>query len=65
MEPASNERMWTALDVARYLSCSRAHVYHLADRGALSVLRIGALLRFRPEDVRAMGNATATLKPKK
>ena len=59
MEPESlndTEPLWTALDVAHYLKISRSSVYGLAERGALPVVRIGALLRFPPAAIRALGN---------
>ena len=61
MEPNSpsdgDEPLWTALDVARYLQVSRATVYNLADRGALPVVRIGALIRFHPATVRELAKS--------
>jgi excisionase family DNA binding protein len=51
-QDAGNEPLWSALEVARYLSVSRATVYNLADRGILPVTRIGALLRFSPDAIR-------------
>ena len=40
-------------DLAERWACSRQHIYNLAARGDLAHMRIGALLRFRPEDVAA------------
>ena len=51
-----DEPMMTALDVARRLQISRASVYNFVDRLILPVVRFGALLRFRPSDVRALCN---------
>ena len=51
-DDAGSEPLWTALDVARFLQVSRATVYNLVDRGALPLVRIGALLRFDPVQVR-------------
>jgi excisionase family DNA binding protein len=45
--------LWSASDVARYLKSSRSWVYHRAERGELPCLRIGGLLRFDPEMIRA------------
>ena len=61
MEPNSpsdgDEPLWTALDVARHLQVSRATVYNLAARGALPVVRIGALIRFHPATVRDLARS--------
>jgi excisionase family DNA binding protein len=45
--------LWDANDVAGYLKVSRSWVYHRAEGGHLPHLRIGGLLRFDPEVVRA------------
>ena len=50
--PAAEGR-WTAEDVARYFKASRSWVYQQAEAGLLPSLRIGGLLRFNPEAVRA------------
>lgn len=47
------ESLWTADDVARFLRVSRSWVYHRAEAGQLPCLRIGGLLRFEPDAVRA------------
>ena len=47
------EALWGANDVARYLKASRSWVYHHAEAGDLPCLRVGGLLRFNPETVRA------------
>ena len=51
--PGPWESLWTAEDVARYLQASRSWVYQKAEAGLLPSLRIGGLLRFNPEAVRA------------
>ena len=38
--------------LAEMWGCSRAHVYGLVERGELGFIRVGSLIRFRPEDVR-------------
>ncbi|HYV49051.1 MAG TPA: helix-turn-helix domain-containing protein [Myxococcaceae bacterium] len=48
-----SEGLWDAQDVARYLKASRSWVYQKAEAGLLPSLRIGGLLRFNPEVVRA------------
>jgi excisionase family DNA binding protein len=53
-EPQSNpDSLWDANDVARYLKSSRSWVYHRAEAGELPCLRIGGLLRFEPDAIRA------------
>ena len=58
---AGDEPLWTALDVARHLQVSRATVYNLAARGALPVVRIGALIRFHPATVRDLAKSARVL----
>ena len=48
----AEECLWRVADVAVYLQCSRSWVYQAAERGALPCLRVGAMLRFDPEEVR-------------
>jgi excisionase family DNA binding protein len=45
--------LWDANDVSRYLKVSRSWVYQRAEAGLLPCLRLGGLLRFEPEKVRA------------
>ncbi len=45
--------LWDANDVARYLKVSRSWVYHRAEAGLLPHLRVGGLLRFDADAVRA------------
>jgi excisionase family DNA binding protein len=45
--------LWDANDVAGYLKVSRSWVYHRAEAGQLPHLRVGGLLRFDAEVVRA------------
>jgi excisionase family DNA binding protein len=47
------ETLWSVMDVARYLRTSRSWTYKAVERGVLPVVRIGRLVRFRPEDIRA------------
>lgn len=47
------EPLWGVMDVARYLRTSRSWTYKAVERGELPVVRIGRLVRFRPEDIRA------------
>lgn len=61
------ESLWDANDVARHLKTSRSWVYKAVENGTLPVVRIGALLRFQPEAIRAyveraMGGQVVPLK---
>jgi predicted DNA-binding transcriptional regulator AlpA len=49
VEPA----LWRVADVARFLTMSPQWVYKQAELGALPCLRLGASLRFHPNEVRA------------
>ena len=53
------EPLWAAADVANYLRVSRSWVYQRAEAGELPCLRMGGLLRFDPETVRAYARGTA------
>jgi excisionase family DNA binding protein len=50
---SSDESLWDAQDVARYLKVSRSWVYHQVEAGLLPHLRVGGLLRFDPDAIRA------------
>jgi excisionase family DNA binding protein len=62
VRPSAN--LWDAQDVARYLKVSRSWVYQRAEAGLLACVRVGGLLRFRPDIVRAIANEGAA-RPKK
>ncbi len=47
------ETLWDVKDVAAYLKSSRSFVYKAVEAGTLPCLRIGAMVRFKPEVVRA------------
>jgi excisionase family DNA binding protein len=51
--------LWDANDVAHYLKVSRSWVYHRADTGLLPCLRVGGLVRFDPDVVRAFARGEA------
>jgi excisionase family DNA binding protein len=51
--PAAFEALWTANQAAAYLQASVSFVYKAAERGDIPCRRLGALLRFVPEQVRA------------
>jgi excisionase family DNA binding protein len=57
--PGAGEPLWTVADVAAYVRASRSWVYHQAESGLLPCLRLGGLLRFSPEAVRAHALAAA------
>jgi excisionase family DNA binding protein len=50
------EQLLTAEDVSKLLNVSESLVYQLRRNGKIRAIRIGTLLRFRPEDVRAYVN---------
>jgi excisionase family DNA binding protein len=45
--------LWTVAEVAAYLRVSRSWVYHRSAARLLPCLRVGALLRFDPDAIRA------------
>jgi len=49
----ATEPLWTAEDVAAFLRVSLSMVYKLRRMGALPAVRVGALFRFQPDEVRA------------
>jgi predicted DNA-binding transcriptional regulator AlpA len=53
MKDAPCESLWDVRDVMAYLKASRSWVYLKAEAGILPSLRIGGLLRFDPEAIRA------------
>lgn len=55
------ENLWDARDVARYLKVSRSWVYQRAEAGLLPSLRIGGLLRFDPEAIRAWARGASSV----
>lgn len=57
-EILTDETLWTAREVARYLRASRSWVYQKAEGGTLPSLHIGGLLRFDPVQVRAFAKGT-------
>jgi excisionase family DNA binding protein len=52
-EAAASEALLTAKEVAVLFKASESLVYKLQRQGRLPAVRIGWLLRFRPETVRA------------
>lgn len=58
--PVPIESLWTVAQVAAYLSVSRSWVYQHAADGTLPCRRLGALLRFVPEEIRAFAASAAS-----
>ncbi len=50
----ASEALWTADEVAAFIKCSVSYVYKSAERGELPCVRVGRMLRFRPDAVRAL-----------
>lgn len=51
---APGKPVWTADEVAAFIKCSVSYVYKSAERGELPCVRVGRMLRFRPDAVRAL-----------
>ncbi|HYO70287.1 helix-turn-helix domain-containing protein [Archangium gephyra] len=49
----TEDSLWDANDVARFLKTSRSWVYQRAQAGQLPCLKIGGLLRFEPAAIRS------------
>ena len=49
----ASERLWTVADVANFLGASESWVRHASASGRLPRIRIGGLLRFHPDQIRA------------
>jgi excisionase family DNA binding protein len=56
----SDDVLWDVADVARYLKVSRSWVYHRAESGGFPLRRVGGLLRFDPEAVKAFARGEAS-----
>jgi excisionase family DNA binding protein len=50
----ANDALWTADEVAAFIKCSVSYVYKSAERGELPCVRVGRMLRFKSEAVRAL-----------
>ncbi len=53
------EALWDVETTSRYLHTSRSWTYKAVERGELPAVRMGTMLRFRPEDLRKYVNARA------
>jgi excisionase family DNA binding protein len=52
-ETETSDKLWTVKDIAAYLAVSPSWVYQHVEAGKLPCIRLGALLRFEPEAIRA------------
>ncbi len=48
-----NDRLWDVKEAAAFMGVSRSWVYHRAEIGQLPHLRVGGLLRFEAEVLKA------------
>ena len=55
-QTAVSKALWDARDVAMFFKASRNWVYQQAELGKIPGVRIGGLLRFDPEKIKALGN---------
>lgn len=51
-DQGTDEKLWTASDLARWAGVSRSWVYQHAAAGLLPCIKVGGLLRFDPAAVR-------------
>lgn len=58
------ESLWDAKDVALFLKVSRSWVYQKAEAGDLPYLRVGGLVRFEPEAIRAWARGVHSPAPR-
>lgn len=65
--PDALESLWTVQQVATFLSMSVSWVYKESEAGRLQCIRLGAAVRFDPEEVRRYldGRRSATTAPLK
>lgn len=59
----TNEALWTADEVATFIKCSVSYVYKSAERGEIPCVRVGRMLRFKPDAVRGLVLGTAATVP--
>ena len=53
------ESQWRVKEAAKFLNCSTSWIYKAAASGQIPCVRIGAMLRFDPEQLRAFAKAHA------
>lgn len=58
VEPRNHDRgqLWTVKDVAEFLGASTSWVYKASEAGRVPCIRIGAMLRFEPDQIRAFAS---------
>lgn len=50
-----DEAYWTAAEVCEFLRIGRTTLWSLTKLGTIPCVRVGRSLRFRPEEIRAVG----------
>lgn len=55
-----SERLWTVQETAKYLHVSTSWVYRATERGEVPHLKLGGLLRYQPDQVRAYAASLAS-----
>ena len=60
---SGNDQLWTVADVAKFLGASLSWVRHASASGQLPRTRIGGLLRFHPDEVRAYARGESNAYP--
>jgi excisionase family DNA binding protein len=53
MTVSPTEPLWDVKQTASFFKASKSWVYKQHEKGSLPAIRLGGLLRFRPEDVRS------------
>jgi len=53
----TDDKTWTARQVAEYLQVSEETVYRMARDGDIPAIRVRGIVRFDPEAIRATGRA--------
>lgn len=64
MQAAVQDQLLTADRVAERLAVPKSHVWRLARRGEIPVIRIGRLVRFDPDDLQLWIDRRTSTKPK-
>lgn len=59
----TGEALWTVKETAEYLRMSSSWVYKRSEKGELPCVRLGGVVRFVPDQVRAYMAESATQKP--
>lgn len=56
----NTERLWTVAETAKYLHVSTSWVYRATEKGELPHLKLGGVIRYMPDQVRAHAASLAT-----